>query len=291
VLNGSSPAATPVPGQVRECAVLGSPIEHSLSPVIHRAAYRHLRLNWRYSAHEVDEAGLAEFVGGLDAHWRGLSLTMPLKRVVLGVADETSDLARRVGAANTLIRADDGQLFAENTDVPGLIGALRERGTPVPAAVCVWGGGATAASVLAAMGLFGAGHSHVHARSAQRARPALDVAGLYGHAARHAGWHVTEQCQEADLVVNTAPSGAVAPLADDLAATVETGQVLFDVIYDPWPTPLAAGWSAAGGVVVNGLDLLVHQALGQITLMTGQEVPVDVLRQAAEQALAARTTT
>nr|WP_246211631.1 shikimate dehydrogenase [Phytoactinopolyspora alkaliphila] len=287
-MNGSPDDA--MPGRRRECAVLGAPVVHSLSPVIHRAAYRHLGLDWRYSAHEVDEETFADFIAGLDEDWRGLSLTMPLKRVAFQVATQTSDLARRVGAANTLIRSDDGW-FAENTDVPGFIAALRERGVPAPETVCVWGGGATAASVLAAMGLFDAGSTHVHARSAERAQAALDVAEAFGHSARHAGWDVTEHCHEAQLIVNTAPGGAVDAYASTLAGAAAPARVLFDVIYDPWPTPLAAGWSAGGGVVVNGLDLLVHQALEQITLMTGSEVPVKVLRDSAEQALATRTAT
>ncbi|WP_129662470.1 shikimate dehydrogenase [Phytoactinopolyspora endophytica] len=272
----------------RRCAVLGSPIAHSLSPVIHRAAYRELELDWQYTSHEVDEDGLAGFVAGLDGSWRGLSLTMPLKRVVFDVADEVTELARTVGAANTLIRADDGRLSAENTDVPGLVGALQERGVTSPSTVCVWGGGATAASVLAAVAQMRAAEVHVHARSAERSRPARSVGDSFGLRAEHARWEIMPGCGAADLTVNTAPAGALDPLAEALAVRA-ADRCLFDVIYDPWPTVLAAHWAKAGGPVVSGLDLLVHQALGQIELMTGQSVPVAVLRDAAEQALAART--
>lgn len=285
---------------VRRCAVLGSPIAHSLSPVIHQAAYRHLGLEWRYTAHEVDEAGLATFVASLDASWRGLSLTMPLKRVAFDVADDVSELARTVGAANTLVRDDDDSWFADNTDVPGVVEALRERGAGSPVGVCVWGGGATAASVLAALAVIDAGPAHVHARSAQRAQPALSVARALGYEATHAGWEVTPACAGADLTVNTAPAGAIDRFTKMLVSPADAGpgptapaalRALFDVIYDPWPTPLAAAWATAGGTVVGGVDLLVHQALGQVRLMTGHDVPVTVLREAAETALASRATT
>ncbi|WP_222850989.1 shikimate dehydrogenase [Phytoactinopolyspora mesophila] len=282
-------------GRVRNCAVLGSPIAHSLSPVIHQAAYRYLELEWTYTAYEVDEPDLAGFVAGLDHSWRGLSLTMPLKRVALDVADDASGLARTVGAANTLIRADDGRLFADNTDVPGFMGALGERGIGTPDAkpgtVCVWGGGATAASVLAALATLDAGTTHLHARSAQRAKEALELAEALGRPAGYVPWEVADVCATSELTVNTAPAGALDPFAEALTTNVNGERALFDVLYEPWPTPLAARWAQAGGIVLGGLDLLVHQALGQVRLMTGHDVPVDVLRDAAQRALSLRTRT
>lgn len=270
----------------RQCAVLGSPIAHSLSPVIHQAAYSYLGLPWRYTAHDVGEDALAAFVEGLDARWRGLSLTMPLKQVALRVADDASDLARTVGAANTLIRAEDGTWVADNTDVGGARAALRERGVDSPNDVCLWGGGATAASILTALAFMNAGSVHVHVRSAVRARPTLAVAGALMHPASLAPWGVGPQCRRSDLVVSATPAGATDSVADALVADGTAGRALFEVVYDPWPTALAARW--AGGVVVSGLDLLVHQAVAQVALMTGREVPVRVLREAAEAALAAR---
>lgn len=275
----------------RRCAVLGSPIDHSLSPVIHQAAYRHLGLDWTYTAHDVDEAGLAGFVAALDDEWRGLSLTMPLKRVALDVADGSSELARTVGSANTLVRSDDGRLAADNTDVPGLVAALRERHVDAPATACVWGGGATAASALAAVAMLGVQSTHVHARSAERAQAAASVAGALGHHVELEPWQVLPRCAPADLTINTTPASALDPLADALGAAANESRALFDVVYDPWPTPVAQRWNAAGGIVVSGLDLLVHQALGQVRLMTGRDAPVHVLREAAEQALARRTAT
>ncbi|TDE09437.1 shikimate dehydrogenase [Jiangella asiatica] len=276
----------------QHCAVLGKPIAHSLSPVIHRAAYRHLGLNWEYTAHEVDEAGLVGFLASLDATWRGLSLTMPLKRVALDLSTTASDVARTVGAANTLVRLDDdgsaAGWAADNTDVPGVVATLAEAGAEDTAPVCLWGGGATAASVLAALAFRGSGPVHVHARSATRAHAALAVAAALGHPAKVVEWAVLPACAEAGLVVSTAPKGAVDPLASSLTRGPAAARVLFDVVYDPWPTPLAAAWLEAGGAVASGLDLLVHQAVGQVRLMTGADVPVSVLRSAAHAATGSR---
>lgn len=269
--------------RIRRCAVLGSPIVHSLSPLIHQAAYRHLGLDWEYTAHEVDENGLADFLSGLDARWRGLSLTMPLKRLALDLADDASKVARTVGAANTLIRADDGHLFADNTDVPGIVATLKERGATAGSRVCLWGGGATAASVLAALASIGSGPVHVHVRSAQRARPALAVAEALGRAAEPAPWCVEPRCGTAGLTVSTAPAGALDDQAAPLASAAH-GRILFDVVYDPWPTPIARRWTDHGGAVAGGMDLLVHQAVGQVKLMTGADVPVTVLRAAIQAA-------
>jgi shikimate dehydrogenase len=275
------------------CAVLGSPIAHSLSPVIHRAAYQRLGLDWEYTAHEVSEESLPAFVAGLGPEWRGLSLTMPLKRVALDVATTASDVAQTVGAANTLVRRDDGGWDADNTDVPGVVATLRAAsgGAAVAGPVCLWGGGATAASVLAALAFLESGPVHVHVRSAARAGAALAVAAALGHPAEPAPWAVLPACGEAGVTVTTAPSGALDPLAASLvgaSGVVAAGRVLFDVVYDPWPTPVAAAWQAAGGVVASGLELLVHQAVGQVRLMTGSDVPAEVLRTAALAAIGAR---
>lgn len=274
----------------RRCAVLGSPIAHSLSPVIHRTAYRHLGLDWEYTAHEVGESELAGFVAGLGPEWRGLSLTMPLKRVALDVATTVSDVAQTVGAANTLVRRDDGGWDADNTDVPGVVATLRAAKADVAGPVCLWGGGATAASVLAALAFLESGPIHVHVRSASRAAEALAVAAALGHPAEPAPWAVLPVCETAGVTVTTAPSGALDELSAALAGAgcAAAGRVLFDVVYDPWPTPVAKAWEAAGGGVAGGLELLVHQAVGQLRLMTGSDVPAGLLRTAALAAIGAR---
>jgi shikimate dehydrogenase len=257
------------------CAVVGSPIAHSLSPVLHRAAYAHLGLDWVYERHEIAESGLRAFVDGLDGSWRGLSLTMPLKHEAVRLATEVSDLARRVGAANTLV-FDGPRRFADNTDVPGLAAALRERGVERVEHATVLGGGATAASAVAALAGI-AGRVEVVVREPARAAGVARVADAAGLACTLVPWTDAPAALRAPLVVATTPKGA----ADGLAASVPPGPgVLFDVLYDPWPTPLAAAWTAAGGRVLGGLDLLVHQAVLQVELMTGAQVPVAVLRAA-----------
>lgn len=270
------------------CGVVGSPIAHSLSPAIHRAAYRYLGLSWTYAAVQVDEQQFPSYLSGLDASWRGLSVTMPLKRVALARAAQSSDLASTVGAANTLVRRADGSWFADNTDVPGAVAALTERGIDRPRSVSIWGGGATAASMLAAMAFLDAQQTTVHARSETRARPALAVAAALAHPADYAAWEYHAIDPSSDLVVCTAPAGAIDSMVEAIVGRSTAGRTLFDVVYDPWPTALAAAWAARGGKVVSGLDLLVHQARGQVIVMTGYDVPVDVLRDAATQVLAER---
>lgn len=262
----------------RRCAVLGSPIGHSLSPALHRAAYRHLGLDWSYTAHEVREAELEPFIRSLDASWRGLSLTMPLKRAGLELATRVSGLARSVRAVNTLIIEDDGTVVGENTDVPGMVAAVEQRaGAVTPKSACVWGAGATAASGLAALAMLGVAEVHVHARAASRAGDALRVAVDLELDVTVRPWRVEEACAAADLVLSTVPAGAADAVAADLARGAGPGRVLFDVVYDPWPTELAAAWDGGGGAVAGGLDLLVHQAAGQVRLMAGRDVPVGVL--------------
>lgn len=273
------------------CGVVGSPIAHSLSPAIHRAAYASLGLDWTYDAHEVDVASFPSFQAELGEEWRGLSVTMPLKRVALETAARASDLAETVGAANTLVRTEAGAWEADNTDVPGVIAALTSHSVPRPSHVCLWGGGATASSVLAALALIEAGPVHVHVRSVERARPAFAIAAALGHPVEPAPWATTPDCRAADLTVSTVPAVAVEASAHDISATSRPGHCLFDVIYHPWPTPLATAWAGCGGAVVSGLDLLVHQAVGQVRLMTGYDVGADVLRAAAEVELAKRVTT
>lgn len=267
------------------CAVVGSPISHSLSPVIHRAAYADLGLDWEYSAHELDEDSLAGFVAHLPADWVGLSVTMPLKRAALELASTASDLAVTVGAANTLVQGGDGTWFADNTDVPGAIAAMASHGVPRPSAVCMWGGGATAASFLAALAMIEAGPAHVHVRSEQRASAALAVADALGYPTTAAPWKVGDECDTADLTVSTVPAAAFDPVLPELADSGSFKRAFFDVSYDPWPTAAAAAWP---GPVVGGLDLLVHQAVGQVRLFTGFDVSPDVLMAAATAELQRR---
>lgn len=269
------------------CAVLGSPIRHSLSPVLHRTAYAELGLDWVYDAHEVDEAGLAAFLDGLDEDWRGLSLTMPLKRAVLPLLDELDPLAARAGAVNTVLLAD-GRRAGHNTDVPGAAAAIRQR-TDLPlTSAMVLGGGATAASALLALADLGCPAVRVVVRDTGRVQQTLDAAARHPDRPRVEVLSFVEAARLGEspaptIVVSTIPAEAQGEAVLRLAAPA---QVVFDVVYHPWPTPLARLAGAEGRVLVSGLDLLVHQAALQVRLMTGHEPPLAAMRAAAEAALA-----
>jgi shikimate dehydrogenase len=266
-------------------AVLGSPIRHSLSPVLHAAAYDVLGLDWTYDAHEVAEDGLAGFLarlGGPDlpGEWAGLSLTMPLKRAAIPLCTDLDEVARVTNAANTLTfgggAGDSGGrrvVHGANTDVPGMVNALAAAGVRRVDRATVLGGGATAAAAVAALGQICRGPVEVYVRTPERAAELVPVADHYGLTLRARAWGESPLGLTAPLVIATTPKGAADSLARD-ALMVPAAQlgVLFDVLYDPWPTPLATAWTAARGTVLGGLDLLVHQAVLQVELMTGQNI-------------------
>ena len=275
---------------VRRAAVLGSPIAHSLSPALHRAAYAALGLaGWEYGRHEVDEAALPGFLDRIShdpVRWAGLSLTMPLKRAVIPLIDAIGDTAAAVQAVNTVVIGDDGRRTGENTDVPGMVAALRERGVRRVESAAVLGAGATGSSALAALAGVCAGSVTVYARGAARAEETRHRAERLGVPVVVEPWSSAADALRRPLVVSTVPAGAVRELARSVP---ERPGTLFDVIYEPWPTPLAAGWAGQGGHVVGGLDLLVHQAVLQVELMTGRSpAPLAAMRAAGRQALLRR---
>ncbi|MFM1967001.1 MAG: hypothetical protein RL134_2726 [Actinomycetota bacterium] len=256
----------------RRAAVLGSPIAHSRSPVLHRAAYAALGLDWSYDAIEVTPDGLPRF---LDAcawpGWVGLSLTMPLKTDVLPLLDEVSDTAALVGAANTVVFTENGR-SGHNTDVAGMQRALVEAhaGDLSLRNGIIIGSGATARSALAALARLGASEIVVVARSPERAGGMKDLAGHLGAAVTVTAWDAAPPLA-ADAVIATVPPGAADALIDRVPA--EPG-VLLDVAYGDGDTPLTTAWARAGGATADGLDLLLWQAVDQVRLMTGQEAPV-----------------
>jgi shikimate dehydrogenase len=258
----------------RRAAVLGSPVGHSLSPVLHGAAYRALGLTrWSYERVECTEEGLAPFLAGLGPEWAGLSLTMPLKRRALELADTASELAVAVGAANTMVFGPAGR-HVDNTDVAGMVDALRAAGVSEVASAVVLGAGGTAQAAIAALARLGERKPTVVVRDPARARALLGSADRLGVEVTLRRWQGDGLLDGADVVVSTVPKGA----ADGLI--VPGGGVLFDVVYHPWPTPVAARALAAGCRIVSGLDLLLHQAGHQVRLMTGQEPPLAAMRSA-----------
>ncbi|MEU9854072.1 shikimate dehydrogenase [Streptomyces sp. NPDC047974] len=271
----------------RRAAVLGSPIAHSLSPVLHRAAYAELGLDdWSYERFEVDEAALPGFVAELDGSWAGLSLTMPLKRAIIPLLDEVSGTAASVEAVNTVVFREDGRRVGDNTDIPGMIAALRERGVEKVESAAILGAGATASSALAALARVCAGPVTAYVRGEARAAEMRGWGERLGVDVRTAAWDDAAEALAAPLVVATTPAGATDGLA---TAVPDRPGTLFDVLYDPWPTRLAAAWSERAGKIIGGLDLLVHQAVLQVEQMTGApKAPLAAMRAAGEAALAAR---
>jgi shikimate dehydrogenase len=255
---------------MRRCAVLGSPIGHSLSPALHRAAYAQLGLNWTYDRVELDEQRLPSFVRGLDASWRGLSLTMPLKVAVLELG-QVDELARLAGAGNTLILEGD-ECRVYNTDVGGLIWAVGQVATSPLQRVTILGAGATSRAALIAATQLGARLVTVVARTPARAEALRALSNELGVKLEIRSW--SSELPDADLVVSAVVSGA----ADNVAPAVAgSAPLIVDIIYDPWPTVLATAAQRAGCTVVSGLDFLIGQALLQIELMTGRTVAADVL--------------
>ncbi len=273
-------------GETHAAGVMGSPIAHSLSPALHRAAYGSLGLTtWTYDAMEVDAEGLPGALDRLGPEWVGVSLTMPLKHAVLPLLDEISDLAVAVGAVNTLTLSGRGRR-GDNTDVHGIVAALRGAGVTDAAGAVIVGGGATAASALAAVHELGDATPTVVVRSAARCGPLLGAAERLGVAPRLREWsEAGALVARAPVVISTVPHGAADSL---LSPGASVSGVLLDVVYRPWPTPLAAAWSAAGGVAVPGLEMLLHQAARQVLAWTGRSPDLDVMRTAARAELAAR---
>jgi shikimate dehydrogenase len=248
-------------------AVLGSPIAHSLSPVLHRAAYDVLGLDWEYEAVELTGAQLAEFVGSRDESWRGLSLTMPLKRDILTLLDSTSELARESGSANTVL-FDGGRIAGFNTDVYGITESFRRHGLAELSSVLVLGGGATAASAVVAAARLGARRVFVGVRSPERAVHLVDIGAAQGvDVLVRALDELVQVDERLDAVISTLPNGAEAGI--DLDADVVSSATLLDVAYHPWPSPLASGWVGEG--VISGLEMLVLQALAQVRVFVDRD--------------------
>ncbi|MBC7633173.1 MAG: shikimate dehydrogenase [Flavobacterium sp.] len=265
------------------CAVLGSPIAHSLSPVMHRAAYAELGLDWSYEAVDVAEGTLSAFLGSLGDDVRGFSVTAPLKREAAEAAHQRSESVEVLGVANTLV-IDDGMISAHNTDVPGAGAALEEARIRSPLTARILGGGATAASI--ALTLVRMGIEEIDFVVRDPARAAEAQAAARGHGVVVQVRLFDESMIDAvDLLVSTVPGDAIGARSHEL---VESSRAVFDVVYNPWPTDLARAPGQAGIPVVSGLDLLAHQAALQVDLMTGGEVSPQLLRKAALDELSRR---
>jgi shikimate dehydrogenase len=273
-----------------KAAALGKPIAHSLSPALHRAAYRELGFHdWSYDLVECDEAGLPGYVESRGREWAGLSLTMPLKRTVLPLLDHVDHMAAATGGANTVVFRPEGR-YGYNTDVQGIVDALSEAGAPAPGTVTLIGAGATACSALAAVGELGVPGADVVLRDPARAAALLATAERLGLTVRLRRFDDLKQGGGlvTDLLISTVPAGAADLLSERALFSPTPPMAVMDVVYDPWPTPLAQAAAAAGAIVASGFALLLHQAAAQVELMTGKPAPLEAMRAAGQAELASR---
>ncbi|MDU1581284.1 shikimate dehydrogenase [uncultured Cutibacterium sp.] len=293
--------------------MIGHPIAHSLSPAMHRAAYRGLGLDWSFDAVDVASDGLADFMAGLDESWRGLAVTMPHKQELAGLG-EPDELVRLLGVANTWVRTTSGPVV-RNTDAPGVCDVLRQAGVHRVSSVTVLGAGATARSVLAGATRLGVRSATIVSRSRVRSQQTLALASALGVTAH---WQpLDEPLASADLLVSTLPRQAFdegehrppdfaggehrSPGTDEgehrspgttlrASRAVTCAPVVFDVVYDPWPPVLLDLVRQENKVCIDGLDLLAAQGRRQVEIMTGQHVAMTTMRQAARTELARRLT-
>lgn len=275
-------------------AVIGSPIEHSLSPVIHRAAWAQIGIDgWEYRRLEQDADSLPRFIGGLGGDCAGLSVTMPCKQAVMPLLDAIDPLASAVGAVNTVVPSS-GVLAGFNTDVTGISSAIRracsQADRALPTSAVVLGARATASSALAALGELGIVTSTVAARRFGGPGSVVAASSRLGVSIDQVLWSdrdaVLRAISGADLVISTLPAGVADPLAEHM--TVREGQILLDVVYSPRETALRSAFERNGGIVTEGTDMLVFQAAAQVQLMTGRTPKTDVMRGALEAELARR---
>jgi shikimate dehydrogenase len=259
-------------------AVLGSPIGHSKSPLLHGTAYRMLGIGCSYAAIDTDAPTLPEVITGVRGTpgWRGLSVTMPLKGAVVPLSDDVTDLVSLLGVANTVVvgpgtgsPTGPPVLSAHNTDVVGVSRALAAAGAGQPERAVILGGGGTAAAAVAGLAALGAGSIRVLVRRPDAADELRRIGAALAVPVQVSAWsEAPEAVRAADVVVSTLPPRAADGLAADVRGlpAFRTRAVLLDVAYDPWPSALAGAWSAAGGTVVAGLEMLLHQAVEQVRL-------------------------
>ncbi|MCQ6272872.1 shikimate dehydrogenase [Pseudarthrobacter sp. R1] len=263
-------------------AVLGHPISHSKSPALHHAAYSRLGIGISYTAIDVTEQLLPSLMRQLRRQpgWRGLSVTMPLKTAMVGEVDEVRGVAKALGVVNTVCfeeHADGTRAVGFNTDVAGIVNAVRHAGARTPSAPVILGGGGTAAAAVAALSELGAGSARIFVRDPARTaevRAAGESLGL--SLAIRPLTEAAKATAAADVVISTLPPRAADGLASEIAALkTSTPGVLLDVAYDPWPSLIASVWEAGGGAVVPGLEMLLYQAVEQVRLFSRLEEEVN----------------
>lgn len=275
---------------MKRAYVIGAPIAHSLSPVLHGAAYREIGLDYQFVRQEVTEDQLEGFVAKLnDDHLLGLAVTMPLKQRIIPLLDVVEPLAEGVGAVNTVVPSGR-VLTGFNTDVFGIVEALREVGEADDRSEAViLGARATASSALAALGELHVGKTTVIARNFGGPGSIAMTEARLGVTTTHIPWRDTERAvaalERADIIVSTLPATVADHWADLI--TPRSNALVLDAAYDPWPSQLATTAAGAGAHAVPGSLMLLHQACRQFELMTGHDAPTGAMRNALNDALGA----
>lgn len=247
-------------------AVLGSPISHSLSPLLHQRAYEILGAQGTYEAIDVAAGELSNFLKDKDSGWTGFSLTMPLKEEVLAIATVIDPVAQLISSANTLFRKDN-LWCASSTDITGFGFALNSQGFTKAKSATILGAGATARAVVGALD----GRIEeisIISRNVGREEAIRKCATK--SSITFLPWEYTTPIAHSDLVVNTTPLYGADLFADYLPTKISA--LFFEVLYRPWPTVLHSRWRENGGETMDGIDLLVHQAIEQIALFSGKRV-------------------
>ncbi len=263
-------------------AVLGSPISHSLSPALHKAAYAELGLPHTFEAFDVNLDQFKTFFSDLDDQWLGLSITMPLKEIAFDVATKVSHVAKQTGAINTLVLKDGVQ--ADNTDVYGISKSLRNAGCTNPKTATIIGAGATTRSAIAALAGLGVEGILIIARNAIKSATCIDLGNELGITI-DSTTSIEDKFFATDVTINATPVG----VADDLVANLGLARgVLLDVVYNPWPTKLATAWKAKGLTTIPGHQMLLNQAVRQVELFTGQIPDVQIMQEAMFSEMKAR---
>lgn len=235
-----------------------------------------LGFDWVYNAIELSGESLPAFLESLDSNWRGLSLTMPLKREVVPLLDWADPLVELVGGANTVVISDAG-FHGFNTDVEGGMRSFLDAGLTSLESVWILGAGATAASLLVASIRMGARDVSIFARTPARADPLHTLGESLGARVVVRNWHDAMTATDIpSVVISTVPGRAL-----DLKfhEGVRTEAALFDIAYDPWPSEAAVSWSASGGTVISGHDLLINQAIAQVRIFAAGSPDVPLARE------------
>lgn len=261
---------------MKHAGVAGYPIEHSLSPIIHKAGYKALGLDWNYEKYLLKEEELFNFVSTRDNELVGLSLTMPLKEKAIEISDVVTDLAKKANSANTLIFKEN-KVYSGNTDVYGIVQALKTNKKLDLTNPAIIGSGATARSAVLALNNMGAKNVMVCARNESAVNQVSDLANSLGLTCQIINWNDLAKAMNASTLISTLPSQAMDKFA---ALGPENPGTLLDIAYDPWPSKVAMEWIFRRGFVVSGLEMLLHQACMQFELMTGLKAPITQMRQA-----------